>query len=36
MKIDKKRNVQKIHIPFSDKPVKIYNLDVIIMNFLGD
>ncbi len=25
-----KRNVQKMHIPFSDKPVKLYNLDVVI------
>lgn len=25
-----KSNVQKIHIPFSDKPVKFYNLDMII------
>ncbi len=28
--LDEKRNVQKMHIPFSDKPVKLYNLDVII------
>lgn len=27
---EKERNVQKIHIPFSDKPVKLYNLDVVI------
>ena len=26
----KERNVQKIHIPFSDKPVSFYNPDVII------
>jgi len=26
----KERNVQKMHIPFSDKPVSFYNLDVII------
>jgi hypothetical protein len=26
----KKRNVQKMHIPFSDKPVSFYNLDIII------
>lgn len=28
--LDKIRNVQKMHIPNSDKPVQIYNLDVII------
>ncbi len=28
--LDEKRNVQKMHIPFSDKPVSLYNLDVII------
>ena len=28
--LDKKSNVQKMHIPNSDKPVAIYNLDVII------
>jgi len=28
--LDEKRNVQKMHIPNSDKPVKIYNLDAII------
>lgn len=28
--LDEKRNVQFLHIPFSDKPVKFYNLDVII------
>jgi hypothetical protein len=26
----KERNVQKMHIPFSDKPVSFYNLDIII------
>jgi|SRR3990167_9775277 len=28
--LDEKSNVQKMHIPFSDKPVNFYNLDVII------
>ncbi|HEV8286864.1 MAG TPA: virulence protein RhuM/Fic/DOC family protein [Chitinophagaceae bacterium] len=28
--LDKKSNVQKMHIPNSDKPVSFYNLDVII------
>jgi prophage maintenance system killer protein len=28
--LSKERNVQKMHIPFSDKPVNLYNLDVII------
>jgi len=28
--LDKKSNMQKMHIPFSDKPVVYYNLDVII------
>lgn len=28
--LDEKRNVHFLHIPFSDKPVKFYNLDVII------
>ena len=28
--LDKISNVQKMHIPNSDKPVKLYNLDVII------
>ena len=28
--LDKKRNVQKMHIPFSDKPVMFYSLDVIL------
>jgi death-on-curing family protein len=28
--LDEKSNVQKMHIPFSDKPVKLYNLDVIL------
>lgn len=28
--LSEKRNVQKMHIPFSDKPVKLYNLDVVI------
>jgi len=28
--LEEKRNVQKMHIAFSDKPVKLYNLDVII------
>jgi prophage maintenance system killer protein len=28
--LDQKSNVQKMHIPLSDKPVKFYNLDVII------
>jgi len=28
--LDEKSNVQKMHIPFSDKLVKLYNLDVII------
>ena len=28
--LDKKTNVQKLHIPNSDKPVTFYNLDVII------
>ncbi len=28
--LNKKSNVQKMHIPFSDKPVLFYNLDVII------
>jgi prophage maintenance system killer protein len=28
--LGEKRNVQKMHIPNSDKPVKFYNLDVII------
>ena len=28
--LEEKSNVQKMHIAFSDKPVKLYNLDVII------
>lgn len=28
--LEEKSNVQNLHIPFSDKPVKVYNLDVII------
>ncbi len=28
--LDEKSNVQKMHIAFSDKPIKLYNLDVII------
>jgi hypothetical protein len=28
--LERKRNMQKVHIPFSDKPVTFYNLDVII------
>ena len=28
--LDKKSNVQKMHFPNSDKPVNLYNLDVII------
>ncbi len=28
--LDEKSNVQKMHIAFSDKPVKFYNLDVVI------
>src|SRR3989304_7162570 len=28
--VSEKSNVQKTHIPFSDKPVKFYNLDVVI------
>ena len=28
--VSKKRNVQKMHIPHSDKPVKIYSLDIIL------
>lgn len=28
--LEKKSNVQKMHVAFSDKPVKLYNLDVII------
>ena len=28
--LDEKSNVQNLHFPFSDKPTKIYNLDVII------
>jgi hypothetical protein len=28
--LDEKSNVQKMHIPFSDKPVIYYNLDIII------
>jgi len=28
--LDEKSNVQILHIPLSDKPVKLYNLDVII------
>jgi hypothetical protein len=28
--LTEKRNVQKMHIPFSDKPVKTYSLDVVI------
>jgi prophage maintenance system killer protein len=28
--LEEKSNVQKMHIPFSDRPVKYYNLDVII------
>ena len=28
--LDKKRNMQKLHIPNSDKPVAFYNLDMII------
>ena len=28
--LDEKRNVQNLHFPFSDKPTKVYNLDVII------
>ncbi len=29
--LDRKSNVQKMHIAFSDKPVALYNLDVIIL-----
>ena len=28
--LDEKSNVQNLHFPFSDKPIKVYNLDVII------
>ena len=28
--LDEESNVQNLHFPFSDKPVKVYNLDVII------
>ena len=28
--IDEKSNVQKMHFSFSDKPVKIYSLDIIL------
>ncbi len=28
--LDEKSNVRNLHIPFSDKPTKLYNLDVII------
>lgn len=28
--LDEKSNVQKLHIAFSDKPIKAYSLDVII------
>ena len=28
--LDGKCNVQKMHIPFSDKPVKFYNLDIVV------
>ena len=28
--LDEKSNVQKMHVPYSDKPVEFYNLDVII------
>lgn len=28
--LDKESNMQKMHIPFSDKPVSFYNLDVVI------
>ena len=28
--LDEKSNVQNMHFPFSDKPTKMYNLDVII------
>ncbi len=28
--LDEKSTVQKMHIPFSDKPVKYYNLDVVL------
>ena len=28
--LDKKSNVQKMHIPKSDKPVAVYSLDVVI------
>jgi death-on-curing family protein len=28
--LEEESNVQKMHIPFSDKPVKLYNLDVVI------
>ncbi len=28
--LDEKSNVQKMHFPFSDKPIAVYNLDVII------
>ena len=28
--INEKSNVQKMHIPNSDKPVKLYNLDIIL------
>lgn len=28
--LDEKRNVQKMHIPFSDKPITFYNLDVVL------
>ena len=29
--LDEKSNVQNLHFPFSDKPTKVYNLDVIIL-----
>ena len=28
--LNEERSVQKTHIPFSDKPVKLYSLDVVI------
>ena len=28
--LDEKRNVHYLHIPFSDKPVKVYSLNVVI------
>ena len=33
--VDKKSNVQKLHIAGSDKPVAFYSLDVILAEFVG-